>query len=137
MASCVRSTSGASLLLFLSFVLAVNAQNTTAGVTVGWEAGPNGRGTLSLVWGCVLTIFACTWTVLHLNVPGLDERWWWILLRKIKWMAITILFPEFIFSKAVCDLRLALEELREFDEHLQNEGRDIRWTMVGGIDSCR
>lgn len=29
-------------------------------------------------------------------------------LRKVKWMAITILFPEFIFVKAVCELRFAL-----------------------------
>ncbi|KAK0751441.1 hypothetical protein B0T18DRAFT_435790 [Schizothecium vesticola] len=34
-------------------------------------------------------------------------------------MAITILLPEFILSKAVCDLRLALCELHEFDEYLQ------------------
>jgi hypothetical protein len=98
-----------------------------ATTVTGWEAGPTSRGTLSLLWGCLLTIFACTWTVLHLNVPGLEDDMWWKLLRKIKWVAITILFPEFILSKAVCDLRLALCELREFDEYLQEErNRDDR-----------
>uniref|UniRef100_L2G741 Uncharacterized protein n=1 Tax=Colletotrichum fructicola (strain Nara gc5) TaxID=1213859 RepID=L2G741_COLFN len=85
---------------------------------VGWTPGPETRGTLSLVWSCVITIFACTWTVLHLNVPGRDEKPLAIALRKAKWMAINMFFPEFIFSKAVCDLRLALDELRDFEENL-------------------
>jgi hypothetical protein len=99
--------------------------NATA--VTGWEAGPTSRGTLSLLWGCLLTIFACTWTVLHLNVPGLEDGMWW-KLRKIKWMAITILFPEFILSKAVCDLRLAICELHEFDIYLQVDERTNRDT---------
>ncbi|GAB1314002.1 hypothetical protein MFIFM68171_04212 [Madurella fahalii] len=66
-------------------------------------------GTLSLVW---TTIFACTWTVLHLNVPGRNESAWRRGLRKTKWITINMLFFEFVFSKAVCDLRLALDELR-------------------------
>ncbi|KAI1151823.1 hypothetical protein F4825DRAFT_462315 [Nemania diffusa] len=83
--------------------------------TVGWQAGPTERGTLSLVYSCLITIFACTWTVLHLNVPKVDDGLWKLAFRKAKWMAITILFPEFIFSKAICDLRQALYDLREFD----------------------
>ncbi|SPQ26511.1 63aeee19-6ec6-4c30-a660-662427c28541 [Thermothielavioides terrestris] len=113
-------------------VLAVNVlaagQNATADAVVGWVAGPSGRGTLNLVWSCVVTIFACTWTVLHLNVPGLHEGPWQRALRKAKWMAINVLFPEFILSKAVCDLRQALNDLREFDENLSKEG-PIKWTM--------
>lgn len=42
-------------------------------------------------------------------------------------MAITIVFPEFILSKAICDLRLALRELREFDEQLQSNENDVKW----------
>lgn len=90
--------------------------------TVGWQAGPTERGTLSLVYSCLITIFACTWTVLHLNVPKVDDGLWKLAFRKAKWMAITILFPEFIFSKAICDLRQALYDLREFDI-IQARGR--------------
>lgn len=87
---------------------------------VGWASGPATRGTLALVWSCVITIFACTWTVLHLNVPARNDGSLTILLRKIKWMTVNVLFPEFIFAKAVFDLRLALEELRAFDENIHN-----------------
>ena len=43
----------------------------------------------------------------------------------MKWMAITILFPEFIFSKAVCELRLAVADLYSMHVRLQEAG--FRW----------
>ncbi|KAG6356943.1 hypothetical protein INS49_014818 [Diaporthe citri] len=102
-------------------------QNTTAEeALVGWDAGPARRGTLRLLWSCIATMFTCTWTVLHMNVPGYNDSPMRRLTRKMKWLAINVLFPEFIFSKAVCDLRLALDELRRFDEGLRIHG-PIEW----------
>ncbi|KAF2994266.1 hypothetical protein E8E13_002274 [Curvularia kusanoi] len=110
--------------LVFSFVWsAVAAQNNrTANVSdedtkVGWQSGSSERGTLTLVYSCLITIFSCTWTVLHLNVPPLGDSAFRKALRKAKWMLITALFPEFIFSKAICDLRLALEDLYKFKQH--------------------
>ncbi|KAI0410336.1 hypothetical protein F5X98DRAFT_359757 [Xylaria grammica] len=100
---------------------------------VGWQAGPTDRGTLTLVYSCLITIFACTWTVLHLNVPAVDDGPWTLAMRKAKWMAITILFPEFIFSKAICDLRLALYDLREFDKQAQGRYKSkLTWRHRDG-----
>lgn len=102
-------------------------QNATAEeAIVGWDAGPTRRGTLRLLWSCIATMFTCTWTVLHMNVPGYNDSPLHRLTRKMKWLAINVLFPEFIFSKAVCDLRLALDELRRFDEGCRIHG-PIEW----------
>ncbi|KAL3294446.1 Major facilitator superfamily domain general substrate transporter protein [Colletotrichum asianum] len=112
--------------------MATQTLNASTPGLVGWTAGPETRGTLTLVWSCVITIFACTWTVLHLNVPGRTEGAMAITLRKMKWMAINVLFPEFIFAKAVCDLRLALEELREFDVNVTQKKTRLQlceWTV--------
>lgn len=107
-------------------------------VKVGWQAGPTERGTLTLLYSCLITIFAYTWTVLHLNVPGLHEKPWGIALRKAKWMAITVLFPEFILSKAICELRLALHDLQEFDKMVKEKYKDgIQWTESGGSEGFR
>lgn len=123
----------ASVIWILSATEAYAAeQNNTAEAVVGWDAGPNRRGTLRLITSCVATIFACTWTVLHLNVPGHRDSAGQRLLRKIKWLAISVLFPEFTFSKAVCDLRLALDELRKFDE-----GSRINGPMEWKRGHCR
>lgn len=40
--------------------------NTTA----GWQPNPDRRGTLGIVESCLFTVFACTWSFQHLNVPG-------------------------------------------------------------------
>lgn len=125
------------LILGAWLVPRVNSQNTPsdsnaiADALVGWVAGPDTRGTSTLVWSCVITIFTCTWAVLHLNVPHLKDTPRHVLTRKIKWMVINVLFPELILSKAVCDLRLALDELREFDENLAKIG-PITWITKGG-----
>lgn len=95
---------------------------------VAWVSGPTERGTLTLIWSCVVTMFACTWTVLHLNLPGTNDSPRVIALRKAKWMIINVFFPEFVFSKAVCDLRLALQELRDFDNNLRDTHEEIAWT---------
>ena len=120
------------LVLTLFSVLVCAEDNRTAGtasdgqqVKVGWKAGPTQRGTLMLIYGCLSTIFASTWTVLHLNVPAPNDSAWTRGLRKIKWMAITVLFPEFIFSKAVCELRLAVADL--YSMHVRLEEARLRW----------
>lgn len=113
-----------------SVTLADNTQVTTttdsgtAETRVGWYAGPTERGTLALVYSCLATVITCTWTVLHLNVPALKDGPWKRGFRKARWMAITILFPEFIFAKAICELRSALRDLLEFDKTLRNEYKD-------------
>ena len=54
---------------------------------------PQGRGTWSILWGCLATIFICTWSALYLDVPKKHGRWY-LLLRKLRYMSITVLAPE-------------------------------------------
>lgn len=111
------------------------SSSTEVQTRVGWVAGPTQRGTLRLVYGCLSTIFACTWTVLHLNVPGQDEPQWRTSVRKLKWMAITILFPEFMFAKAICELRLAVADLAAMHKALRKN--PIEWTDTQSVDYNR
>src|SRR5947207_249854 len=86
------------LFILMATVPAAHAQNlTSVDPGVGWDSGPGQRGTLDIVWVCLCTVVACTWTILHLNVPGPGDGFWVKIGRKAKWMVITILFPEFIF----------------------------------------
>ncbi|KUJ17152.1 uncharacterized protein LY89DRAFT_569766, partial [Mollisia scopiformis] len=108
--------------LITAFVVTTaNAQNQTSASQplgkVGWEPGPTRRGTLTLVWSCLATIITCTWSILHLNVPARGDSAWTKRLRKLKWMCVTILFPEFIFAKAVCELKDAVDNTFEMKRH--------------------
>lgn len=65
---------------------------------------PNcGRGTLSIVWSCLVTIFACSWTVLHPHLPGhlgVDE---WFIRDKVLGCLAAIIAPEFLAYEAFAD----------------------------------
>lgn len=81
---------------------------------VGWQAGGDRRGTWAIVSSCLSTIFACTWTIQHLNVPGkptLDGKWA-RKFRSCKWMVVNVLFPEFIVLQAAFELFMAIQALR-------------------------
>ncbi len=66
----------------------------------GWVSQPNGRGTFDIIWNSLITIFLCTWTSLHLNVPSLKETYWQRRSRKLRWMVQAVIGPEFIVAFA-------------------------------------
>ncbi|KAK3292653.1 uncharacterized protein B0H64DRAFT_477768 [Chaetomium fimeti] len=82
------------------------------GPLVGWQNADTTRGTLSIIKTCLVTIFACTWTIQHLNVPAAHDGEWRRFFRVCKWMLVTILLPEFILAHAIMELVLAVEAMR-------------------------
>ncbi|KAI1274265.1 hypothetical protein F5Y07DRAFT_410441 [Xylaria sp. FL0933] len=83
---------------------------------VGWHRGPGRRSTLAIIENCLFTIFACTWSIQHLNVPRLDEEWWRSLLRKCKWTVFTLFFPEFLMAHAILEFAMAVEDMVSLDK---------------------
>ncbi|KAJ7364190.1 hypothetical protein DFH08DRAFT_910459 [Mycena albidolilacea] len=53
-----------------------------------------------IVWGCLATIFACTWVSVHPNVPPPRRSWLALLWRRLKMMLIAVLAPELIVAFA-------------------------------------
>jgi hypothetical protein len=60
----------------------------------------NCRKLFDIVWGCLATIFACTWVSVHPNVPAPNQsrlaRFW----RRLKMMLITVIAPEIMVGFA-------------------------------------
>ena len=103
---------------------------------------PNGRGTLDILWSSLFTIFACTWSVLHLNVPEqrLDKYPNWtgylrwkskILWTNSKWMLITVLAPELLLSQGMTDLVNAKDMIRLMSPFAEED--DITWTTTHSL----
>ncbi|KAJ7034380.1 hypothetical protein C8F04DRAFT_1234252 [Mycena alexandri] len=65
----------------------------------------NCRTLFDIVWGCLATIFACTWVALHQNVPD----------PKLRMMLITILAPEVIVSFAARQFMSSLWISKKFN----------------------
>lgn len=66
----------------------------------GWVSAPTMRGTTSILWSCLLTLFACVYTALHLNIPERGITNVQLVAKRIKWMFITLLFPELVLFYA-------------------------------------
>ncbi|KAJ7706538.1 hypothetical protein B0H16DRAFT_686108 [Mycena metata] len=73
------------------------------------------RTLFDIVWGCLATIFACTWVALHQNVPDPDLGHFALLMRKLRMMLVTIIAPELIVGFAARQFLSAREISKEFD----------------------
>ncbi|KAF7369942.1 hypothetical protein MSAN_00623800 [Mycena sanguinolenta] len=60
----------------------------------------NSRTIFSIVWGCLATIFACTWVSVHPNVPPPNQSRLQLFWRRLKMMLITMIAPEVIVAFA-------------------------------------
>jgi hypothetical protein len=65
-----------------------------------WVPSPELRGTTSILWSCIITLVACIYTALHLNVPS-DSKWSSILRSKGKWVLVALLAPEIVLYLAL------------------------------------
>lgn len=104
---------------------------------VSYVAAPNVRGSTNLVWTSVTTLVACTFTVLHLNVPkqyhGPAPSWREYIFRLpiwslLFWCFVTIFVPEIPLMKALYDLQDAMVQL----DGLHTERPQTRgvWTLT-------
>lgn len=67
---------------------------------VAFVDGPDGRGTVGLVWSCLLTLALCVWSALHLNIPWKHDtqiNHWSRVLRRV---LLGILAPELVLWAA-------------------------------------
>lgn len=86
---------------------------------VGWQTSPSRRGTLTIIENSLFTMFACTWSIQHLNVPALGENFRKTLPRKCKWAVFTVFFPEFLMALAILEFVMAVGDM----ELLEQNGR--------------
>lgn len=103
-----------ALYFFLFYVpcsgltLAVDSNNATTGQSQpptpgkhGWTSQPNGRGTLDIIWSCVVTMGLCSWSITCLNMPGAKESKYIVLWRKFCMTVLGILCPEIMTATAL------------------------------------
>ena len=65
-----------------------------------WVDQPNFRGTFDILWTCLVTIFISTYSMLCLNIPAPKDNFVKRFGRRLLWMALGILGPEFPLTYA-------------------------------------
>jgi hypothetical protein len=76
------------------------------------------------VWSCLVTILLCTWVSVHPNIPGPDEEWPKITLRRVGIMLAALIAPELVIAWAMRQ-RLLAHELAD-----KNKGESVESETV-------
>ncbi|KAJ5261689.1 hypothetical protein N7505_008556 [Penicillium chrysogenum] len=71
---------------------------------LSWQLDANSRSAWDILWTCLSTIFACTWTLLHMDVPPRNMSIARCTLSKMREWILAILAPEVIFLRAIGQL---------------------------------
>lgn len=112
--------------------------NTTATTILhGWVHSPSQRGTIDIIWGCVVTVLLCSWSVLCLNVhdkPGSHDY----LSIKASWCAFTMFFPEIALAFAQKQWFSAHQSISDFSKLNHPEWclRHAFFADMGGFVLC-
>ncbi|KAI1778242.1 hypothetical protein F4818DRAFT_290998 [Hypoxylon cercidicola] len=85
-----------------------------SGASQGWTSSPDGRGTIDIIWSCLLTVFLCAWTSICVNVPPLGATPLGNFWRKLLVFFETLAGPEFIFHTAIGEYVVARQSVRDF-----------------------
>src|SRR4030088_1682578 len=80
--------------------IAINSSTPLTSSPVSWEPDPEGRGTFSLIFSCLLTLGLCVWSAMHLNIPPHDESLVQSYMRNLKWGLIGVFGPELVVFAA-------------------------------------
>jgi hypothetical protein len=102
----------------------LRSSNSSETLTQGWTPSPSGRGTIDIIWSCLVTIFLCSWSVLCLQVPSEQDSRFDILWRRSWLTALCALGPEFTFQLALGQWSSARQSVKDF-----NRSKFPEWTM--------
>ena len=84
-------------------------------IAPAWVSSPQVRGTSDILWSCVVTLTACFYTAIHLNVPHFHETTWHFLWRKVKWVALALFAPELVLYTACVQFAEARTLIRKLN----------------------
>jgi hypothetical protein len=88
--------------------LSLRLQDSTEGPTISITCeGDDCRTMLGILWACLITIFACTWTAVHPNLPPPGASTWKVLKIRLKLVLLGLIAPEYILFWAIEQRRVA------------------------------
>lgn len=100
----------------------------------GWVEQPNHRGTFDILWVSLVTIGISTYTMLCLNIPAPIDTYIKLVVRRILWMLLGIIGPEFVLTYAAGQWSRAKWSVVAFrDEHPEWHMRHAFFADIGGF----
>lgn len=75
----------------------------------GWVVQPDGRGTIDILYNCLVTTFLCSWSALFLNIPAEYIGPLAFVAHKLRFMIFAIAFPEMLTGQPVNQSKIFLD----------------------------
>lgn len=76
----------------------------------------NTRSLWDIIWSCAATLFACTWTAIHPNIPGMDEGKFAVYSRRLGIMMMGLIAPELVITWATVQFLSARDTAKAFND---------------------
>ncbi|KAJ4309723.1 hypothetical protein N0V94_008793 [Neodidymelliopsis sp. IMI 364377] len=109
--------------------------NGTSARVTSWVEQPSFRGTFDILWTSLVTIGISTYTMLCLNVPAPKDSYLQLIGRRILWMVLGIMGPEFVLTYAAGQWSRAKWSVKAFKEsgHFDWHMRQAFFADMGGF----
>ncbi|KAG1814687.1 uncharacterized protein BJ212DRAFT_1577825 [Suillus subaureus] len=108
------------LLLHIPFVFSsLPSPNGTNVTTLDVSDCPSSnsiRTSWDIIWSCAATLFACTWTAIHPNIPGMREGKFTVLSRHLGIMLVALIAPELMITWATLQFLSARDAAKAFND---------------------
>lgn len=120
----------------LQAMILENHENLTALGTIpapSFVSSPGFRGTTDIIFSCAITLVACIYTALHLNIPNSGKQTHTIA-SKAKWVFIGLIALEIVLYLAVSQFLEARNLVKELNTLLASKPLqiDIESAAAGG-----
>ncbi|KAN0076528.1 hypothetical protein V8E54_006670 [Elaphomyces granulatus] len=92
----------------------------------GWISEPSGRGTAGLLYTCLITIFLCVWSAMHIPIPARNYSRTRSFFYKVKLAVFAIIAPEYVFLNAIDEyffIRDALDDIAITEEEISDRSK--------------
>ncbi|KAG1778921.1 hypothetical protein EV702DRAFT_967397 [Suillus placidus] len=121
------------MFLLLNFILSTLFIRTSADdLSPDDIAACSGYRTLyGIISSCILTLFACTWTSIHPNIPSPHETTFRVTRRRAGIMLATLVAPELVILWAMRQFFHAGNVVNKFNDELFKG--DFQWSRTHGF----
>ncbi|KAG1726488.1 hypothetical protein EDD22DRAFT_443078 [Suillus occidentalis] len=89
----------------------------------------NTRTLRGILWSCGLTLFACTWTAVHPNIPAVNDGTIRITFYRLCLMIMALSSPEFLITWSVSQFFIARRAAKHFNGV-------FGWKLTHGFFAC-
>ena len=99
-------------------------------IAPAWVLSASYRGTSDILWSCIVTLLACIYSALHLNVPPTSFGSWQVLWLKTQWVGLALFAPEIVLYVAYYQYAQARELVEELNRLRFGDDKSVTRKMA-------